>query len=125
MPPLIGANAGVSLLRIDPLVDGLHEVQLFLVEDGLCVGRVGLLCNKRRSATVRQLYVVPEARGRGLGKRLVEECCTVAAVNGCETLALQIARANAAVTRFYSKIGFFVAYQYDDGDLMLCRILKP
>lgn len=114
-----------SLLRIDPLVDGLHEVQLFLVEEGLCVGRVGLLCNKRRSATVRQLYVVPAARGRGLGKRLMEECCAIAGASGCETLALQVAKANAAVTRFYTKIGFLVSYEYDDGDLMMCRILNP
>jgi ribosomal protein S18 acetylase RimI-like enzyme len=54
---------------------------------------------------VQDLYVSDEARGTGLGRRLIAETVRHATERGATYLRLSVARENAAAQQFYSRIG--------------------
>src|SRR5712664_2037500 len=56
--------------------------------DGERVGAVLVVKQSRSTAKLRLLIVEPAARGRGLGRRLVEECIAFARARGYRRLAL-------------------------------------
>ena len=69
-------------------------------------------------AYVQDLWVAPEARGTGLGARLLAAVAARArAVWGAEYLALTTHGANAAARGFYARLGF--AAQAGDVPMML------
>ena len=73
-----------------------------------------------RAALLDELYVVPSARGRGLGTatlRVVEELC---AAEGMTVLQLEVSDANARANALYQRIGFF-----DRGNRLLSKTLGP
>ncbi len=55
---------------------------------------------------IRMLVVDPEARGRGLGRRLTEECVERARRDGAARIALHTSPAMAAALALYLKLGF-------------------
>lgn len=57
-------------------------------------------------AEVLTLAVRPEARGRGLGRRLVEAAAQTARENGAAHLFLEVADDNAAALALYARAGF-------------------
>lgn len=54
---------------------------------------------------VQDLYVSDEARGAGLGRRLIAQTVRRATERGATYLRLSVARENAAAQQFYSRIG--------------------
>lgn len=108
---------------IDTNVDGLEEARLMFVDEGVFLGTVGLQYRNLRAANIRQLYVKEDCRGRGIGSHLVDYCCGVAKVAGCETLGLVVNKANDGAREFYKKLGFIFAYQYDNGDDLMTKVL--
>jgi ribosomal protein S18 acetylase RimI-like enzyme len=54
---------------------------------------------------VQDLFVADEARGSGLGRRLIAECAKLARKRGASYLRLSVARANADAQAFYRNIG--------------------
>ena len=55
---------------------------------------------------VRMLVVDPAARGRGIGRRLTEQCIACARRDGAEVLALHTSPAMAAALAMYLRMGF-------------------
>jgi ribosomal protein S18 acetylase RimI-like enzyme len=62
---------------------------------------------------LRLLAVSPEARGRGVGERLVEECIRRAREMGADALGLHSSRSMEAAIRMYRRLGFERAPEFD------------
>jgi len=74
--------------------------------DGEPVGSVFLVKENKSTAKLRLLIVDPRARGRGLGRRLVEECIAFALAKGYRKLVLWTQSNLAAARAIYRKTGF-------------------
>jgi ribosomal-protein-alanine N-acetyltransferase len=77
-------------------------------------------------AEIIMLAVVPEARRRGLGRRLVDAAATMAAQHGARALFLEVSQANHPARALYSAAGFALcgtrpAYYPDGSDALVLR----
>ncbi len=102
----VGAMAGLA---------GQGEILVAEREDGGIVGAVAYFApgtSPRADffepdwAIVRMLVVAPEARGRGVGRRLTEECIGRARLGGGAVVALHTSPAMADALALYTKLGF-------------------
>ena len=118
---LVGNTSNAVILRLDTDIDGIEDSQISAVgENGdLLVGGVVLTYKGRRAACITRLFVHPDMRRMGVGRRLVKECAYIAKCGGCETLGLLLGADNSGAMRFYETIGFVFAYQYEDGSSLM------
>ena len=59
-----------------------------------------------RDGFVDEFFLLPEARGRGLGGRMLEEVKAAAAADGILALHLEVERRNEGAQRIYARHGF-------------------
>jgi len=59
-----------------------------------------------RGAWLEELYVMPDARGRGLGESLLRAALDLAAADGAVAIDLEIERGHERVERLYRRAGF-------------------
>lgn len=92
---------------------GNQEVGLIVVarQSGRVVGMVNLLYTMStalgdRVALLEDMVVSPNARGSGVGSRLLEHAIQLARLNGCKRITLLTDRDNEAAQRFYQRRGF-------------------
>jgi GNAT superfamily N-acetyltransferase len=100
-------------------------VQIVAEDRGVLVGTVLLFPAGALRATpgsasitleapeVRLLAVAPAARGKGVGRRLMEECIRRARAAGASALTLHTADIMAAAVRLYERMGFARAPELD------------
>jgi ribosomal protein S18 acetylase RimI-like enzyme len=69
------------------------------------------------SALLTDLIVVEEARGRGIGTRLVQDALEVARALGSTRLSLEVRRDNLPALRIYRRLGFELD---GEGDIVWC-----
>src|ERR1041385_8708765 len=73
---------------------------------GAILGAVMLVKSSDEVAKLRLLYLEPEARGLGLGRRLVSECLTFAQQAGYRKVTLWTQSSLAAARHIYESFGF-------------------
>ncbi len=75
-------------------------------KDGTRVGGVFVVKASDEIAKLRLLHVEPEARGLGIGKRLVQECVRFARQAGYEKMTLWTQSILHAARHLYKQAGF-------------------
>ena len=79
--------------------------------DGCIVGCVFVTGHSEEVAKLRCLLVEPQARGLGLGTRLVQECIDFARLAGYRTLTLWTNDVLTAARKIYQRAGFVLVKQ--------------
>src|SRR5207302_6969493 len=83
-------------------------VALIAERDGRAVGFVFCVLGDtgRQTAHVTDIYVRPEARGRGIGQALLAEIIEPARAAGFDHASLEVLLRNADARRLYERLGF-------------------
>ena len=100
----------------DPSTDHLYELfqrggsAYFVAEQaGRVLGGAGILHTDGLppdTVELARVYLVPEARGQGLGQRLVEQCLSAAAGGGYRHVYLETVAEMVDALPLYEKLGF-------------------
>ena len=86
--------------------DDTREAGWIAEVDGRRAGCVFCVCADDDTAQLRLLLVTPEARGHGLGARLVDECLTFARNTGYKRMKLWTNHPLTAARKIYLSRGF-------------------
>jgi len=73
---------------------------------GRVVGTAGLLRTSPTSGEVRKMFLLPEARGRGVGRALLDAVLDAARTRGLERLTLTTRHRYDRAIRLYERTGF-------------------
>lgn len=82
------------------------HAQFVAIREGRPVGMVAAYQESAQAAYVYSLWLEPEARGRGLARRLVAAAVDWARRRGVRTATLRVAPDNAAARMVYESLGF-------------------
>ena len=99
--------------RLAEKEDRDDDLILAAFDDGKAVGMLGILrlsghrAKGRHKALIWGMYVAPEARRRGLGRRLMDAAITaIAKADGIELVQLGVGTENDAARALYASVGF-------------------
>jgi len=106
------AEHRTSIVTVDEMVppDGVFVV---VREDGRAVAGGGIRRLAEDLAEVKRMYVVPEGRGRGHGRRVLEELERAAVDLGYRRLRLDTAESMTAAISLYLSAGFRTIEDYN------------
>jgi ribosomal protein S18 acetylase RimI-like enzyme len=82
----------------------------FFVEDAGCVAGYGLVRPMRGAGHVVHVVSMPEARGKGVGCVIMEECARRLRASGCTEWLLNVKPDNAPAIGLYRRFGMTMAY---------------
>ncbi|MEM8713507.1 MAG: GNAT family N-acetyltransferase [Planctomycetota bacterium] len=110
-----------------------EDVRYWLARSGEhIVGCIGLRAMDSAHAEIKTLHVLPEARGRRIGERLIEKVLNVAKGAGVKRLSLETGRSDgfAPSRALYAKMNFdpcepFGAYVGDPFSYCMSKEIEP
>ncbi|HEX4871448.1 MAG TPA: GNAT family N-acetyltransferase [Nevskiaceae bacterium] len=103
---------GPSLAVLQPLLGESPHGRLWLIElDEAPAGYLAITFGYSiefggRDAFIDELFLLPEHRGRGLGRAVLEQLRRAAAALGLRALHLEVARGNERAQRLYHEAGY-------------------
>ena len=103
----IYTEPGTTHFRLDPdeVAEG-RGVFLVIYRDGIAIGCGAFRLIDAGTAELKRMYVVPEARGTGLGGRLVDDLEAEARAMGASRLILETGIWQEAALALYRRKGF-------------------
>ncbi|TYA57254.1 GNAT family N-acetyltransferase [Formosa maritima] len=108
--PKVGtAYADVSLDKMAETYNGKKSVYFVIDNDGKIIGGAGIAPLDNYEGNVcelQKMYFLPEARGVGLGKRMMETCLKRAKNFGFEKCYLETMPYMVDAKKLYAKVGF-------------------
>ena len=109
LPQLNPRLPELTMEKLQAVVDDPAATLLAVYQDDAVMGVAVVLMYTTpswRKARIEDVVIDETARGRGLGKALVERCIEVARQRGAEVVELQSARWRDAANRLYPALGF-------------------
>ena len=107
----------VGTAYADPYLDSLFEVYAlpksiyFVIEkDGKIIGGAGVMQLENSDENIcelQKMYLLPEGRGLGLGKTLIDNCIEKATEFGFEGCYIETMTYMEAAQKLYKKVGFY------------------
>jgi DNA-binding MarR family transcriptional regulator/predicted GNAT family acetyltransferase len=91
--------------------DAVNERAWIAESNGAILGSVYLMKEDTETARLRLLYVEPQARGSGLGKKLVSECTEFARAAGYKRIVLWTQSSLTAARKLYVNEGYALIKQ--------------
>jgi len=84
------------------------KIKITIAEDSMKIGLLGYCISviEDTCGEVQTLYVLEEARGRGIGKVLVQDHLQWFKKNGCVAVKLSVSCENENTIAFYEALGF-------------------
>jgi GNAT superfamily N-acetyltransferase len=114
-------------LCADPSIDLAPPTGVFLVarQSDAALGCVGLRLLPEKVGEVKRLFVVPAARGRGLGACLMGELEHIARGHGLSALRLDTRHDLSESRRLYAALGYEEVPAFNDGRYAEHWLAKP
>lgn len=102
-----------DLKVLEEQIDKGHLFYIYF-ENEIPTGFIGieLHCPDEKTLKIHKLYVLPNAQGLGIGKKLIQKAIEIGEEHQIENLVLNVNRFNKAVA-FYQKFGFNIDYEED------------
>lgn len=114
----------MEILRLNSEVDGNQSTLLIALGEGGIMGKVELMAASRQSAGIARLFVRPEHRRTGVAATLMRHAEEIALHDySCHTVGLTLAKDNSEARALYDRLGYMLAYEYDDGSFIMCKRL--
>jgi GNAT superfamily N-acetyltransferase len=105
-----------AIFASEEVFSGPGTAWLVMYEGGRAVGCGGLRWLEPGVAEIKRMFVVATARGRGYGRRLLEELEGIARANGAERVRLLSTEVLAEARALYQSAGYRVISTYrEDG----------
>jgi GNAT superfamily N-acetyltransferase len=102
-----GATTDEELTRLPGSYDDAGGAFWVAVdEEGRVVGTCGVFPVSRETFELRKMYLLPAARGLGLGQRLLDEAVAWTRAEGARTMVLDTTERMTRAIRFYEANGF-------------------
>lgn len=101
--------------------NSIHATLLLAWHDGRPLGcaAVALFPERRNAAEIKRLFVMPEARGLGVGRALIQAAIDWSREHGVTELLLDtVPEAMPAAVALYRSLGFVETEPYGDGPLL-------
>jgi GNAT superfamily N-acetyltransferase len=115
-------DAEIDQVLLDEPSDDL--VMLVASEDDKPLGCLGLRLTIAPFAEVKRVYVVPAARGRGVGQALLAEAEKVARDHNAVTMRLDVREDLVEARGLYAKSGYVETEPFNDDDFVAYWLAK-
>lgn len=106
--------AADTMMHLEDLTPPNGRILLATRDDGSLIGCGVIRRIRSDAAELKRMYVLPEAQGLGLGRRLFEMRISEARKMGCKVLYADTITGNRSMLSMYEKFGFSYISRYPE-----------